>query len=123
MVNKGFDKRVPYFNQKRKGFPIPFSFSTPAIEPFKKCALNLYKVTTDTSGIKGNTVVRVVSTQLNIDGSNQISELRMTIQLDKFADIHNSLGQPFGAVLAFKNLVVLSHLINNKVSSIKTRTI
>ena len=104
MINKGYDKRVPFFNQQGKGFPIPFSFPSLAIKPFKKYALNLYKVTTDTSGIKGNTVVRVVSTQLNINGRNQIPELHMTIQLNKITDFHNSLCQPFGTGLALKNL-------------------
>ena len=32
----------------------------------------------------------------------------MTILLDKFADIRNSPGQPFGAGLAFKNFVPFS---------------
>jgi hypothetical protein len=46
-----------------------------------------------------------VPTQLNIYGSNQITEFHMTIQLDKFADVNNSPGKPFGAGLALQNLV------------------
>jgi len=44
-----------------------------------------------------------VSTQFDINFGYQIAELHMTIQLNKFADIHNSPGQPFGASLALKN--------------------
>jgi len=34
----------------------------------------------------------------------------MTIQLDKTADCHNSPGQPFGAGLAFQNLLPITAL-------------
>ena len=46
-----------------------------------------------------------MTTQFDIYGRNQISEFHMTIQLDKFADIHNSPCQPFGAGLALENFV------------------
>jgi len=60
--------------------------------------------------------------QFNVNSCYQISEFHMTIQLDKFADIYYSSGQPFRTGLAFKNLVPFSAItkIMRKAKEIKT---
>jgi len=65
--------------------------------------LNHLIIVDNTFEIKCNPIVRVVSTQFDINGSNQISKFQMTIQLNEYVDVPKSPGQPFGAGLALQN--------------------